>query len=148
MALCAVFLTGGSKEGKLWFALGRLGTLLLAIACWLVWQRYGTLDSGLLGSTCSASNCRWLRDIRAARRYRLRPAGRGLSRHTVAPQAHANASAPPPRAVLDRGDENRVAGHSHAISRLAAMRRCGGAWRCWCLGMITAFKWFVRADGA
>ncbi|EDW5881019.1 formate hydrogenlyase subunit 3, partial [Salmonella enterica subsp. enterica serovar Pomona] len=32
MALCAVFLTGGSKEGKLWFALGRLGTLLLAIA--------------------------------------------------------------------------------------------------------------------
>ncbi|EBW9225907.1 formate hydrogenlyase subunit 3 [Salmonella enterica subsp. enterica serovar Enteritidis] len=49
MALCAVFLTGGSKEGKLWFALGRLGTLLLAIACWLVWQRYGTLDLGLLG---------------------------------------------------------------------------------------------------
>ncbi|EBA2319727.1 formate hydrogenlyase subunit 3, partial [Salmonella enterica] len=48
MALCAVFLTGGSKEGKLWFALGRLGTLLLAIACWLVWQRYGTLDLGLL----------------------------------------------------------------------------------------------------
>ncbi|SQI21748.1 formate hydrogenlyase subunit 3 [Salmonella enterica subsp. arizonae] len=48
MALCAVFLTGGSKEGKLWFALGRLGTLLLAIACGLAWQRYGTLDMGLL----------------------------------------------------------------------------------------------------
>ena len=42
MALCAVFLTSNSKESKLWFALGRLGTLLLAIACWLVWQRYGT----------------------------------------------------------------------------------------------------------
>lgn len=28
MALCAVFLTGCSKEGKLWFALGRIGTLL------------------------------------------------------------------------------------------------------------------------
>lgn len=48
MALCAVFLTSNSKEGKLWFALGRLGTLLLAIACWLVWQRYGTLDLRLL----------------------------------------------------------------------------------------------------
>ena len=34
MALCAVFLTGCSKEGKLWFALGRIGTLLLA-ASWL-----------------------------------------------------------------------------------------------------------------
>ncbi|HGT5499180.1 TPA: formate hydrogenlyase subunit 3 [Escherichia coli] len=48
MALCAVFLTSNSKEGKLWFALGRLGTLLLAIACWLLWQRYGTLDLRLL----------------------------------------------------------------------------------------------------
>lgn len=34
MALCAVFLTGCSKEGKLWFALGRIGTLLLAVACY------------------------------------------------------------------------------------------------------------------
>ncbi|EGE3568246.1 TPA: formate hydrogenlyase subunit 3 [Shigella sonnei] len=48
MALCAVFLTSNSKEGKLWFALGRLGTLLLVIACWLLWQRYGTLDLCLL----------------------------------------------------------------------------------------------------
>lgn len=48
MALCAVFLTSNSKEGKLWFALGRLGTLLLVIACWLLWQRYGTLDLRLL----------------------------------------------------------------------------------------------------
>ncbi|MGG5836248.1 formate hydrogenlyase subunit 3, partial [Huaxiibacter chinensis] len=44
MALCGVFLTGCSASGKLWFALGRLGTLLLAWTCWLVWQRYGTLD--------------------------------------------------------------------------------------------------------
>lgn len=48
MALCAVFLTGCSKEGKLWFALGRIGTLLLAVACYLVWQRYGTLELRLL----------------------------------------------------------------------------------------------------
>ena len=40
MALCGVFLTGCSASGKLWFALGRLGTLLLALACWLVWQRF------------------------------------------------------------------------------------------------------------
>ena len=31
MALCGVFLTGCSTSGKLWFALGRLGTLLLAL---------------------------------------------------------------------------------------------------------------------
>ena len=42
MVLCGVP-HSNSKEGKLWFALGRL-TLLLAIACWLLWQRYGTLD--------------------------------------------------------------------------------------------------------
>jgi formate hydrogenlyase subunit 3 len=48
MALCGVFLTGCSASGKLWFALGRLGTLLLALACWLVWQRFGTLDFAAL----------------------------------------------------------------------------------------------------
>ena len=32
MALCAAFLTGCAQSGKLWFALGRLGTLLMA--CW------------------------------------------------------------------------------------------------------------------
>lgn len=56
MALCAVFLTGCSKEGKLWFALGRIGTLLLAIACYLVWQRYGT--SSCVCLTCVLRNCR------------------------------------------------------------------------------------------
>ncbi len=30
MALCAAFLTGCAASGKLWFALGRLGTLLMA----------------------------------------------------------------------------------------------------------------------
>lgn len=36
MALCTVFLTNNSKEGRLWLALGRLGALLLAVACWLL----------------------------------------------------------------------------------------------------------------
>jgi formate hydrogenlyase subunit 3 len=53
---CAVFLTGCSASGKLWFALGRLGTLLLALACWLVWQRYGTLE---LRCDCARRSCRW-----------------------------------------------------------------------------------------
>lgn len=44
MALCAAFLTGCAQSGKLWFALGRLGTLLMAWSCWLVWSSYGTLE--------------------------------------------------------------------------------------------------------
>ncbi|HDC2305645.1 TPA: formate hydrogenlyase subunit 3 [Salmonella enterica] len=92
MALCAVFLTGGSKEGKLWFALGRLGTLLLAIACWLVWQRYGTLDLGLLDQR--AQQLPLGSDI-----WLLGVIGFGLLAgiiplHGWVPQAHANASAP------------------------------------------------------
>ncbi len=92
MALCAVFLTGGSKEGKLWFALGRLGTLLLAIACWLVWQRYGTLDLGLLDQR--AQQLPLGSDI-----WLLGVIGFGLLAgiiplHGWVPQAHASASAP------------------------------------------------------
>ncbi|STW12703.1 formate hydrogenlyase subunit 3 [Klebsiella pneumoniae subsp. rhinoscleromatis] len=44
MALCAAFLTGCAASGKLWFALGRLGTLLMTWTCWLVWSTYGTLE--------------------------------------------------------------------------------------------------------
>lgn len=79
MALCAVFLTSNSK-GKLWFALGRLGTLLLAIACWLLWQRCryaGSAPAGYAYATAAArfrylaARCDWLwpagRDYSAAR---------------------------------------------------------------------------------
>lgn len=92
MALCAVFLTNNSKEGKLWFALGRLGTLLLAIACWLLWQRYGTLDLRLLDMRMQQlplGSDIWLLGV----------IGFGLLAgiiplHGWVPQAHANASAP------------------------------------------------------
>ena len=92
MALCAVFLTSNSKEGKLWFALGRLGTLLLAIACWLLWQRYGTLDLRLLDMRMQQlplGSDIWLLGV----------IGFGLLAgiiplHGWVPQAHANASAP------------------------------------------------------
>ncbi|MCL7667065.1 formate hydrogenlyase subunit 3, partial [Klebsiella pneumoniae] len=42
------FVASNRKEGDRWFALGHRGTLVLAIACWLLWQRYGTLDLRLL----------------------------------------------------------------------------------------------------
>ncbi len=99
MALCAAFLTGCAQSGRLWFALGRLGTLLLAIACWLVWQRYGTLDisalSGFFINTGSADGpAAFEADI-----WLLWLVGFGLLAgiiplHGWVPQAHANASAP------------------------------------------------------
>ncbi len=80
------------QEGKLWFALGRLGTLLLAIACWLLWQRYGTLDLRLLDMRMQQlplGSDIWLLGV----------IGFGLLAgiiplHGWVPQAHANASAP------------------------------------------------------
>ena len=88
MALCGVFLTGCSASGKLWFALGRLGTLLLALACWRVWQRFGTLDFAALNGH-PLGNDVWLLGV----------IGFGLLAgiiplHGWVPQAHANASAP------------------------------------------------------
>jgi len=88
MALCGVFLTGCNASGKLWFALGRLGTLLLALACWLVWQRFGTLDFAALNGRALGNDV-WLLGV----------AGFGLMAgiiplHGWVPQAHANASAP------------------------------------------------------
>jgi len=92
MALCAAFLTGCAQSGKLWFVLGRLGTILLAIACWQSWQYYGSLDFTAMRALASAQApgaSVWLPGL----------AGFGLLAgviplHGWAPQAHANASAP------------------------------------------------------
>ncbi|WP_313824741.1 formate hydrogenlyase subunit 3, partial [Leclercia sp.] len=92
MALCAAFLTGCAQSGKLWFVLGRLGTLLLAIACWQAWSYYGTLNFGAMSALATAQApgaSIWLPGL----------AGFGLLAgviplHGWAPQAHANASAP------------------------------------------------------
>ncbi|WP_312691331.1 formate hydrogenlyase subunit 3 [Kosakonia sp.] len=88
MALSAVFLTGSSESGKLWFVMGRFGTILLAITCWLLWQRYHTLDLLLLSGQTPGSDV-WLLGV----------VGFGLLAgiiplHAWAPQAHANAAAP------------------------------------------------------
>ncbi len=92
MALAAVFLTGDSAGGKLWFALGRLGTLLLALACWLLWRQYGTLDMLALSSLTAGqpfSATIWLSGL----------AGFGLLAgviplHGGVVQGHAQATAP------------------------------------------------------
>lgn len=88
MALSAVFLTGCSKSGKLWFVMGRFGTVLLAVACWLLWQRYQTLDFALLATHALDSDI-WLLGV----------IGFGLLAgiiplHAWVPQAHATAPAP------------------------------------------------------
>ncbi|WP_039057168.1 formate hydrogenlyase subunit 3, partial [Enterobacter sp. Bisph1] len=88
MALSAVFLTDSSESGKLWFAMSRLGTLLLAIACWLLRQRYQTLDFAALSGHAIGSDV-WLLGV----------VGFGLLAgimplHSWVPQAHANAAAP------------------------------------------------------
>ena len=92
MALCGAFLTGCAQSGKLWFALGRFGTLLLAWSCWLVWSFYGTLDLtqiSLLAAGAPQQMLLWL------------PALVGFAQlagiiplHGWAPQAHAGAGAP------------------------------------------------------
>ncbi len=92
MALCGAFLTGCAQSGKLWFVLGRLGTILLAIACWQAWSFYGTLNFGAMNALATAQApgaSIWLPGL----------AGFGLLAgviplHGWAPQAHANASAP------------------------------------------------------
>jgi formate hydrogenlyase subunit 3 len=92
MALCGAFLTGCAQSGKLWFVLGRLGTVLLAIACWQAWSYYGTLNFGAMSALATAQApgaSIWLPGL----------AGFGLLAgviplHGWVPQAHANASAP------------------------------------------------------
>ncbi|MDD9246039.1 formate hydrogenlyase subunit 3 [Enterobacter soli] len=92
MALCGVFLTGCSASGKLWFALGRLGTLLLALTCWLVWQRYGTLDFALLNER--AQQLPFGADIWLSGVVGFGLLAGIIPLHGWVPQAHANASAP------------------------------------------------------
>lgn len=92
VSLAGYFLTGCKQSGQLWFALGRLGTVLLAVACWMLWNQYGTLNFGelhqILNGTPIGSTI-WLLGL----------LGFGflsgiIPLHGWVPQAHASASAP------------------------------------------------------
>ncbi|WP_222888645.1 formate hydrogenlyase subunit 3 [Enterobacter sp. C2] len=92
MALCGAFLTGCAQSGKLWFTLGRVGTLLLAAACWLLWQRYGTLEIAGLAT-------RFVEEGPGTAVWLLWLVGFGMLAgiiplHGWVPQAHAGADAP------------------------------------------------------
>lgn len=92
MVLCALFLTGCQQASKVWFVLGRLGTLLLVMMCVMIWQTYGTLDIAelrLLMVTLPMSSATWLLGL----------IGFGLLAgiiplHGWVVPAHANAAAP------------------------------------------------------
>lgn len=80
MALCGAFLTGCAQSGKLWFALGRFGTLLLAWSCWLVWSFYGTLDLAQISLLAAGARSRC---CCGSRRWRALRCWRGLFRCTA-----------------------------------------------------------------
>ncbi len=92
MALCGAFLTGCAQSAKLWFALGRLGTLLMAWSCWLVWSFYGTLDLAQIGLLAAPGPQNMLLWLPALVGFALLAGVIPL--HGWAPQAHAGASAP------------------------------------------------------
>ncbi|HAT1647899.1 TPA: formate hydrogenlyase subunit 3 [Raoultella planticola] len=92
MALCGAFLTGCAQSAKLWFVLGRLGTLLMAWSCWLVWSFYGTLDLGQISLLAAHAPQNMLLWLPALVGFALLAGVIPL--HGWAPQAHAGASAP------------------------------------------------------
>ncbi|OPJ90694.1 formate hydrogenlyase subunit 3 [Serratia marcescens] len=92
LSLAGYFLTGCQKSGQLWFALGRLGTVLLIIACWLLWQRYGTLGYSDLRHLIGGAPLPASVLILALLGFGLLAGIIPL--HGWVPQAHANASAP------------------------------------------------------
>ncbi|HBY8412809.1 TPA: formate hydrogenlyase subunit 3 [Klebsiella pneumoniae] len=136
MALCAAFLTGCAASGKLWFALGRLGTLLMAWTCWLVWSTYGTLELAqinLQAVDMMQNPLLWLPGL-----VGFALLAGAIPLHGWAPQAHAGASAP--AAALFSTVVMKVGLYGMLTVSLA-----GGVPPLWwgvmllALGMITAF---------
>ena len=105
--------TGCAQSGKLWFALGRLGTLLLAWTCWLVWSFYGTLDLAAISQLAAGAPqnmALWLPGLLG---FALLAGVIPL--HGWAPQAHAGASAPA-AALFYSGDEGRSVRHPDRVA--------------------------------
>lgn len=118
MALCAAFLTGCAASGKLWFALGRLGTLLMAWTCWLVWSTYGTLE--LAQINLQAVDMMQKPAAVATGAGGFRPAGRGDPAARLGAAGSRRGQRAGRRAVFHRGDEGRSLRHA---DRLAGRRR-------------------------
>lgn len=92
ISLAGYFLTGCQKSSQPWFVLGRLSTVLLSVACWLLWQRYGTLNYGQLHQMTDSLPL-------PASVLTLSLLGFGLQAgviplHGWVPQAHAQSAAP------------------------------------------------------
>ncbi|MEX0548195.1 formate hydrogenlyase subunit 3 [Raoultella terrigena] len=136
MALCGAFLTGCAQSGKLWFALGRFGTLLLAWSCWLVWSFYGTLDLAQISLLAAGAPQQMLLWLPALAGFALLAGVIPL--HGWAPQAHADASAP--AAALFSTVVMKV-----GLFGILTVSLAGGVPPLWwgvlllALGMITAF---------
>ncbi len=141
-AICGPFCGDGGNHGALRRALksavakrqtvacaSRLGTLLLAIACWLVCVaalRHGP------GCWINARSAPSAAGLISGCSVIVWSAGRDYPATRLVPQAHAaNVLKRPAAVVRIVVMKNRAAGIL-TLSRLAAMRRCGGAWRCWC----------------
>ncbi|VFS40301.1 formate hydrogenlyase subunit 3 [Escherichia coli] len=109
---------------------GVLGTLLLAIACWLLWQRYGTLDLRLLDMRMQQlplGSDIWLLGV----------IGFGLLAgiiplHGWVATGTCQRLCASCRAVFHGSHENWPAGHFNSVHYWAVMHRCGGGSRCWC----------------
>ncbi len=113
MALCGAFLTGCAQSAKLWFALGRLGTLLMAWSCWLVWSFYGTLDLGQISLLAAHAPQNMLLWLPALVGFALLAGVIPL--HGWAPQATPGQRAGR-RAVLHSGDESRSVRHLNGLA--------------------------------
>ncbi len=123
MALCAAFLTGCAASGKLWFALGRLGTLLIAWTCWLVWSTYGTLELAQINLQAvdrMQNPLLWLPGLVG---FALLA---GASRCTAGRRRPTPGQRAGRRAVFHGSDESRSVRHADRFAGRAC-RRCGGA---------------------
>ncbi|HHG8772805.1 TPA: formate hydrogenlyase subunit 3 [Raoultella planticola] len=136
MALCGAFLTGCAQSAKLWFVLGRLGTLLMAWSCWLLWSFYGTLDLAQISLLAAHTPQNMLLWLPALVGFALLAGVIPL--HGWAPPAHAGASAP--AAALFSTVVMKV-----GLFGILTVSLAGGAPPLWwgvlllVLGMVTAF---------